>query len=119
MSTFISIQIMNYNINIFLQIFWAIALNFSETEQPNRLNLYYSIRKLVPSLLLTILKSCSIPSWLVLKVIVPEYLANVYSLYLVIQNLNKTCLTEWTPKKNTVHWTNLLHPCPLEWWVEI
>ena len=27
----------------------------------------------------------------------------------------KTCLTEWTPQKYSVHWPNLLHPCPTQW----
>ena len=102
-----------------LQIFLPIALNLSETDEPNELKLCHSTVNLIPSFLATVANAFSIPSWLVPEVSVPAYFANVYSSYLSIPNLAKTCLTEWTPQKYSVHWPNLLHPSPTQWGDEI
>ena len=49
---------MNYNIDIFLQNFLAIALNLLEIEEPHELKLCHSTRKVIPFLLLTFLIAC-------------------------------------------------------------
>ena len=62
-----------------LQIFFPIALNLSELDEPNELKLFHSTVIEIPSFDATVANACSIPSWLVPEVSVPAYSANVYS----------------------------------------